>query len=112
MEALDDEVPEDQAGNPESEQSAELSSTKQSIDPKKLTIALSDPGSETLPDYLYRRMVGNMIDAVINSPPSSMKKSDVILLKRWRSLWHNLVSVGTLRDFVSRLSVRLTDVVQ
>lgn len=92
--------------------SEELSSAevdKPQIDPKMMLLELVQ-SSETMSDYIYREMVSRRIGAILKNPPENAMPNDLLMLKRWRSRWIYLASVDCLRDFLTRVSIRLSDV--
>jgi hypothetical protein len=99
---VDDTSGEDHASTAESE-------AKPEIDPRQMLVELVQP-NETLSDYIYRDLVARRISDILTNPPMNIKPSDLLLLKRWRSRWLYLVSIACLRDFLTRISVRISDV--
>lgn len=77
-------------------------------DPTKLLIELAR-SDETFPDYMYRQLVSARIRDFLNNTPKNLPTKEVLLLKKWLTHWINLVSVNTIKDFLSRLSFRLND---
>lgn len=94
--------------DPESD-TAEETSEKPEIDPDKMLLELVQP-NETLADYIYREMVSRRITAILQNPPESARPNDLLMLKRWKSRWLYLTSIACLRDFLSRVSIRLSEV--
>ena len=94
--------------DPESD-TAEEPSEKPEIDPDKMLLELVQP-NETLADYIYREMVSRRITAILQNPPESARPNDLLMLKRWKSRWLYLTSIACLRDFLSRVSIRLSEV--
>jgi hypothetical protein len=82
---------------------------KPQIDPDKMLLELANP-SESMSDYIYREMVSMRISALLKNPPANARPNDLLMLKRWKSRWLYLVSIACLRDFLSRVSLRLSDV--
>ena len=60
-------------------------------------------------DYLYREIVAQRIGTLIKNPPRNAHPNDILMLKRWRSRWLYLASVACLRDFLTRISLRLSN---
>ena len=82
---------------------------KPQIDPSKMLLEISNPQNEVLSDYLYREIVSQRIGTLIKNPPINAHPNDIIMLKRWRSRWLYLASVSCLRDFLTRISLRLSN---
>lgn len=82
---------------------------KPPIDPDKMLLELASP-SESMKDYIYRETVAKRISNILKNPPENARPNDLIMLKRWRSRWLYLASIACLRDFLTRLSLRLSDV--
>lgn len=82
---------------------------KPQIDPSKMLLEISNPQNEVLSDYLYREIVSQRIGTLIKNPPRNAHPNDIIMLKRWRSRWLYLASVSCLRDFLTRISLRLSN---
>lgn len=80
------------------------------IDPDKMLLELAAP-NETMADYIYREMVNRRITAILQNPPESARPNDLLMLKRWKSRWLYLTSIACLRDFLSRVSIRLSETV-
>lgn len=97
----------DALGEDESEQSAEKKDKPQ-IDPNQMLLELAQP-NETISDYLFREMVARRIGYIIKNPPQNAMPNDILMLKRWRSRWLYLTSISCLRDFLTRVSIRLSD---
>ena len=98
---LDKEPMEDPASNDEDK--------KREIDPDKLLLQLANP-NESMSDYIYREMVGRRITNILKNPPANALPNDLLMLKRWKSRWLYLTSIACLRDFLTRVSLRLSDV--
>ena len=77
------------------------------IDPNKMLLELASP-SETMSDYIYRETVANRISMILKNPPENAMPNDLLMLKRWRSRWLYLASISCLRDFLTRVSLRLS----
>lgn len=82
---------------------------KPDIDPDKMLLELAQP-NETMADYIYREMVNQRITALLQNPPESARPNDLLMLKRWKTRWLYLTSIACLRDFLSRVSLRLSEV--
>lgn len=115
-EGLEEDVPEGEATGSELESADGSSSAttaeedeKPQIDPKQMLLELAQP-DESMSDYLYREMVSRRISFILKNPPENAMPNDLLMLKRWKSRWLYLASVSCLRDFLSRVSVRLSDV--
>lgn len=78
-------------------------------DPLRQLIELAKP-VEGLSDYLYRRLVLQRMLTVINNPPTSLTTAELVIMKRWVTYWINLLSVASIKDFLSRLSFQLMDI--
>jgi hypothetical protein len=78
------------------------------IDPEKMLLEMAST-SETLSDYIFRETVSKRIDNVLKNPPENARPNDLMMLKRWRSSWLWLTSISCLRDFLTRLSLRLSN---
>jgi len=79
------------------------------IDPEKMLLEISNPQNEAMSDYLYRELVAQCITGIIKNPPNNARPNDILMLKRWRSRWLYLASVACLRDFLTRVSLRLSN---
>ena len=82
---------------------------KPQIDPSKMLLEISNPQNEVMSDYVYREIVSQRIGTLIKNPPRNAHPNDIIMLKRWRSRWLYLASVACLRDFLTRISLRLSN---
>ena len=80
---------------------------KPQIDPKMMLLELKDP-TESMSDYIYREMVARRIEMILKNPPENALPNDLLMLKRWRSRWLYLASIACLRDFLTRVSIRLS----
>ena len=78
-------------------------------DPLRQLIELAKP-VEGLSDYLYRRLVLQRMLTVISNPPRSLTTAELTIMKRWVTYWINLLSVASIKDFLSRLSFQLMDI--
>lgn len=105
----DDLGSEDSAGLPNDSFSTDASEQPISErDPGKLLIQLADP-NEKLSDYLYRRLVTARMISLIKNPNPKISSNELNLMKNWVTCWINLVSIPTIKDFLSRLSFQLMD---
>lgn len=77
------------------------------IDPKLLLLELASP-VEALSDYLYRELVSRRISYILKNPPENARPDVLQFLKAWKSQWLFLVSIPTIRDFLSRVAIRLS----
>ena len=77
------------------------------IDPNLMLLELASP-KETQSDYLYRETVNRRISHILRNPPENARPNDLLLLKRFKSRWLYLVSISTIRDFLTRFSLRLS----
>lgn len=77
------------------------------IDPNLMLLELASP-KETMSDYLYRETVNRRISNILKNPPENARSNDLLLLKRFKSRWLYLVSISTIRDFLTRISTRLS----
>lgn len=102
-----DEMGLDDSNKDQPDQSAEK--VKPQIDPDKMLLELANPNSEPMSDYLYREIVAQRISSVIKNPPLNARPNDIKMLKRWRSRWLYLASIACLRDFLTRVSLRLSN---
>ena len=91
-----------------SEEPTSAEEEKPQIDPKMMLLELVKP-SETMSDYLFRELVSRRIGSILKNPPENAMPNDLLMLKRWRSRWIYLASVACLRDFLTRVSIRLSD---
>lgn len=82
---------------------------KPQIDPDKMLLELSNPQSEPMTDYVYREIVAQRISNLIKQPPRNARPNDIVMLKRWKSRWLYLASIACLRDFLARVSLRLSN---
>ena len=82
---------------------------KPQIDPEKMLLEISNPQNEAMSDYIYRELVAQSITRIIKNPPNNARPNDILMLKRWRSRWLYLASVACLRDFLTRVSLRLSN---
>lgn len=89
--------------------SADEEDKKPPIDPKMMLLELANP-TQPMSDFIYREMVARRISYIIKNPPENAMPNDILMLKRWRSRWLYLASVACLRDFLSRVSIRLSDI--
>ena len=81
---------------------------KPSIDPTMMLLEMASP-DETLSDYIFRETVSMRIDNFLKNPPENASPNDLLMLKRWRSSWMWLTSISCLKDFLTRLSLRLSN---
>ena len=79
------------------------------IDPDKMLLELANPQSEPMTDYIYREIVAQRITNLIKQPPRNARPNDIVMLKRWKSRWLYLASIACLRDFLTRISLRLSN---
>lgn len=82
---------------------------KPQIDPSKMLLELAK-SAETMSDYIYRETVSRRISSILKNPPVNAMPNDLLMLKRWRSRWLYLASISCLRDFLTRVSLRLSNV--
>ena len=82
---------------------------KPQIDPNKMLLELANPQSEPMTDYIYREIVAQRITNLIKQPPRNARPNDIVMLKRWKSRWLYLASIACLRDFLTRVSLRLSN---
>lgn len=97
------------AGMEDLEESDKEKTTKAlpEIDPDKMLLEIANP-SETMSDYIYRETVASRISMILDNPPANAKPNDLLMLKRWRAKWLYLASISCLRDFLTRISLRLS----
>lgn len=81
---------------------------KPKLDPAMMLLELAK-SNEKMTAYLYKETVARRIDSIINNPPDNVSPNDILMLKRWRTRWLFLVSTACLRDFISRIAIRLSD---
>ena len=81
---------------------------KPTIDPKLMLLEMASP-DESLSDYIFRETVSLRIDNFLRNPPENASPNDLLMLKRWRSSWLWLTSISCLRDFLTRLKLRLSN---
>lgn len=106
----DDQIPEDpDAANFPDDNIPLGDGTPPPRDPLKLLLELADP-SETLADVIYKKLVSARIRDLLKNTPKELPIKEVLLLKKWLTHWINLVSVNSVKDFLSRLSFRLNDI--
>lgn len=79
------------------------------IDPGKMLLELANP-TDSMSDYIYRETVSRRIASLLRNPPENAMPNDLLMLKRWRSRWLYLASIACLRDFLTRVSLRLSNV--
>jgi hypothetical protein len=89
------------------EEEEDNSKVQPEIDPSKMLLELAKP-SEPMSDYIYRETVSRRISNLLKSPPENAMPNDLLMLKRWRSRWLYLASISCLRDFLTRVSLRLS----
>lgn len=92
----------------DNEESSNAERANPTLDPDMMLLELAQP-SETMSDYIYREMVGKRISYILKNPPANARPNDLLMLKRWKSRWLYLASIACLRDFLARVSLRLTD---
>ena len=81
---------------------------KPQIDPDQMLLELAKP-NELMSDYIFREIVARRISNIIKNPPENALPNDLLMLKRWRSRWLYLASISCLRDFLTRVSIRLSN---
>lgn len=81
---------------------------KPTIDPNQMLLEMSKK-SDSLSDFLFRELIAKKISEKINNPPANASPNDILMLKRWRTRWLYIVSTACLRDFITRVSIRLSD---
>lgn len=96
-----------ESDNVDAEEAAEKVEHRPEIDPKMMILELTSP-AVALSDYLYRDLVARRITYVLKNPPANAKPEVLQILKAWKSQWLFLVSIPTLRDFLSRIAIRLS----
>jgi len=102
----------DSTDDTESSQPAEdkpAENVRPQIDPGKMLLELANP-SDSMSDYIYRETVSRRIASLLKNPPENAMPNDLLMLKRWRSRWLYLASIACLRDFLTRVSLRLSNV--
>ena len=101
----------DTTDDPDGETSDDSADEKEDapIDPNKMLLELNIKDT-TLKDFLYRDIVARRIDNILTNPPENARPNDLLMLKRWRSHWLYLTSIACLKDFLMRISIRLSDV--
>lgn len=77
------------------------------IDPKYMLLELGSP-AESLSDYLYRDLVSRRISYILKNPPENARPDVLQLLKVWKNQWLFIVSIPTIRDFLSRIALRIS----
>lgn len=82
---------------------------KPQIDPGKMLLELAK-SADSMSDYIYRETVSRRISSILKNPPENAMPNDLLMLKRWRSRWLYLASISCLRDFLTRVSLRLSNV--
>ena len=99
----------DSLGGGETEEKPEPKKVTPQIDPDKMLLELANPQSEPMTDYIYREIVAQRITNLIKQPPRNARPNDIVMLKRWKSRWLYLASIACLRDFLTRISLRLSN---
>ena len=98
------------AGNDSEDQKPKsVVQVKPQIDPNKMLLELANPQDEPMSDYIYREIVAQRINMLIKYPPKNTMPNDILMLKRWKSRWLYLASIACLRDFLTRISLRLSN---
>lgn len=106
-ETSDDSAIEEQPTEEEKEVPAEK--VRPQIDPGKMLLELANP-TDSMSDYIYRETVSRRIASILKNPPENAMPNDLLMLKRWRSRWLYLASIACLRDFLTRVSLRISNV--
>ncbi len=57
---------------------------------------------EKFSDYIYRKLLTERMIRVIKNPPQQMSKAQISILKSWLTHWINLVSVSSLKSFLTK----------
>ncbi|MDY2700001.1 MAG: hypothetical protein SOV61_10685 [Lachnospiraceae bacterium] len=109
MEALEDNQETDEPSEElsDSQEPEEEEKILPQIDPGKMLLEIANP-SEPMSDYIYRKTVSHRISYLLKNPPENAMPNDLLMLKRWRSRWLYLASISCLRDFLTRVSLRLS----
>lgn len=81
---------------------------KPKLDPTMMLLELAKP-NESMTSFLFKETLARRIDNILNNPPEHISPTDLLMLSRWRYQWLFLVSPACLRDFISRISIRLSD---
>lgn len=64
----------------------------------------------TLTEYMYRQLVLERLIMIIKNPPANIPTLELLLMKKWVTCWIHMVSVASIKDYISRLSFKLMDV--
>ena len=64
-----------------------------------LELAKSD---EKFSDHMYRKLLTERMINVVKNPPHHMSKAQISLLKSWLTYWINLVSIASLKSFLTK----------
>lgn len=95
-------------GNTEDQSLDNKSADDKPLDPKMMLFEVMNK-SGTMSEYIYRELIARRISNILKNPPENVMPNDLILMKRWRSRWLYLASHSSLKDFLSKLSIRLSD---
>lgn len=107
-EKVPEELKEDESTSDDDDADKKKTDKKPTIDPQKMLIELASP-DETMSEYIFRETVARRISDILRNPPENARPNDLLMLKRWRSRWLYLASISCLRDFLTRVSIRLSD---
>ena len=107
-EKVPEELKEDESTSDDDDTDKKKTDKKPTIDPQKMLIELASP-DETMSEYIFRETVARRISDILRNPPENARPNDLLMLKRWRSRWLYLASISCLRDFLTRVSIRLSD---
>jgi hypothetical protein len=57
---------------------------------------------EKFSDYVYRKLLAERMIRIVKNPPQQMSKAQVSILKSWLTHWIHLVSIKSLKSFISK----------
>lgn len=77
------------------------------IEHKFMLLELGSP-VESLSDFLYRDLVSRRISYILKNPPENARPDVLELLKTWKNQWLFIVSIPTIRDFLSKIAIRIS----
>lgn len=80
---------------------------KPPIDPQAMLLEMAKPNG-SMNDFVYRETVSRRISSLLKNPPENANANDLLMLKRFNNRWLFLVSVACIRDFLTRVSLRLS----
>lgn len=90
------------------EPNANTPPTLNTSDPAGIELKIGE--AETLDTYLFRTEVGNNIDNVLSNQPANTNNRDILVLKKIRSMWLNILSIKTLCDILAHVKFKVLPV--